>query len=562
MILNDAQLVAGQTHSKLVLLKKTSAVCILQMEPQDSFQEVLDLLTYQEKPILLLLPMYGDAFSQIDHFLLLRQHIKRRKHPPFLCLIIPAKRVKEALLAAQCSIQHAPSVEEGLHSLPLYTSSAVKAPHSKELMEQELQYMKLSDQRKEARNRTIRSLQNTFISKKHRYLIGACLAFLLVISTIITWLLVFAPISPPSSNATTPPVGALGFTSSEQLNPDLTQGYNDSVALRLQNIPLPPTGMAYYAWLMPDQADDSTVPLLLGTFQVGPVNLTYKSSDHKDLLASYSGVRITVQANSSLPTTPSQDPKMWKWEGFVPNVPAPNDPNHYSLLAHLRHLLAKDPTLQANKIPGGLDPRLTQNAAKIEEWTSAAQGQWHGAQTTDGDAALIHRQMLRTLDYLDGHSYVWQDVPPGSEWLVDPLAGKLGLLSRVQNQEPPAYLPHVDMHLNGLAYAPGHTKEQQQTALMIDAAIQRMSTSLQRVREDAMVVVKMNTQQMKQTDTQTRLDEMANLSTEVKSGWFDSQTGENIGGALWINSWLQQLAIVPITVIPRSQQENISVSSY
>jgi hypothetical protein len=105
----------------------------------------------------------------------------------------------------------------------------------------------------------------------------------------------------------------------------------------------------------------------------------------------------------------------------------------------------------------------------------------------------------------------------------------------------------VDIHLAGLAGAPGHTKQQQQLAILIDKkVIAKMITDLQQVRKDAVMLSKMTVQQLRQPGNLATLDEMMNLATEVKSGWFDSQTGENIGGVLWINARLQQLATLPV----------------
>lgn len=354
-------------------------------------------------------------------------------------------------------------------------------------------------------------------------------------------------------------VGTAAFLSSGQVDQGLTQGYNDLITLNLHSLPAPQAGLTYYAWLMPDPTDDTMPPLLLGTLhpgQTGQVTLTYVSPSHANLLASYSGVRITEQPGGSTPSIPSQDPTTWRWEGWIPNIPAPGDENHYSLLSHLRHLLAKDPTLEANNLPGGLALWLTRNVTKIEEWVSAAQGSWHGAQTSQEDADLIHRQMVRILEYLDGQSYAWLDLPAGSPWLVDQAGGKIGLIDRVQNQTPPAYLEHVDLHLQGLAGAPGHTAAQQQLALLVDKVTTRMETDLRQVRTDASALVKINVTQLKQAKNLALLDEMARLSLEVTSGWFDPQTGENIGGVLWIMERLQQLATIPITSVQQSEKSN------
>jgi serine/threonine protein kinase len=348
-------------------------------------------------------------------------------------------------------------------------------------------------------------------------------------------------------NAVPPPasiVGKLAFTDSGQYDPETTVGYNDRVTLSLHSLTAPQAGMAYFAWLMPDQGDDGTAPILLGRLSVdaGNATLQYASPAHTNLLAQYSGVRITEQSASNDPGTPSQDPKAWRWDGWIPHTPTPGDAHQYSMLSHFRHLLAKDPTLQANKLSGGLVIWMTRNLAKVEEWGSAAQGSWG-----DGNADLIHRHMLRILDYLDGQTYVWQDVPAGSEWLVDPQAGKLGLLSYTQGQQPPGYLQHVDIHLNGLANSPGHTEEQKKVAIQVDGVITRMIKDLTQVRKDAVQLIQRNNDQLLQPDSLALLNEIATLTREVNSGWFDATTNENQGGVVWLSARIQQLATISLT---------------
>jgi hypothetical protein len=279
----------------------------------------------------------------------------------------------------------------------------------------------------------------------------------------------------------------------------------------------------------------------------GNATLPYASPTHKNLLEQYSGVRITEQPANDNPTTPSPDPKAWRWEGSLPNTPNPGNVDQYSLLAHLRHLLAKDPILQDNGIKGGLVIWMKLNVGKVGEWSSAAQGSWG-----DGDADLIHKQILRILDYLDGQTYVGLDVPVGSPWLVDRLAGKLGLLSYTQDQQTPGYLQHVDIHLTGLVYSPGHTDEQKQVAIQAHGVIARMIRDLTQVRKDARKLVQLNNAQLLQADTLTLLNEMVTLTGEVNSGWFDSTTHENVGGAIWLQVRLQQLATISLTA---SQQQ-------
>jgi serine/threonine protein kinase len=373
-------------------------------------------------------------------------------------------------------------------------------------------------------------------------LIAWVVVLLVLVSSTIVSLVVLS-----SGHASPTSVGTLAFTDSGQYDPNTTVGYNDIVTLSLHSLTTPQTGNAYFAWLLPDQGDDAAVPILLGRLQVnaGNATLQYRSPAHTNLFAQYSRVRITEQPANNDPSTLSPDPKTWRWEGSLPNIPTPGDPNQYSLLSHLRHLLAKDPILQANNISGGLVIWTTRNVKKVAEWSSAAQGSW-GPEMSDGNADLIHKHLLRMLDYVDGQTYVGLDVPAGSPWLVDPLAGKLGLLSHTQAQEPPGYLQHVNTHLMGLVDSPGHTEEQKQLSIEVDKVITRMIDDLTKVRKDAVQLVQRDNAQLRQPDTLTLLNEMATLTGEVNSGWFDATTHQNQGGVIWLNARLQQLATISL----------------
>jgi hypothetical protein len=398
------------------------------------------------------------------------------------------------------------------------------------------------------------SLSPTLPPQRKRFapLLSGLVCMLVVASALFVPLMLAAPPSHPGALA----LGTLDFTSSGQVDASLTQGYNDIITLTFsQALPAPDAGLAYAVWLMPDQTDDSTLPLLLGMLHAGESELTYISPAHTNLLAFYSGVRVTEQSAGSTPRLPSQNPAMWRWQGWIPNVPTPGDEQHYSLLSHMRHLLAADPVLQANGLSGGLALWMTRNVAKVEEWAEAAQGQWHGTATSPADMALIQRQMTRMLDYLDGAAYVWRDVPAGSPWLVDQAGGKIGLINRVPEQNPPAYLEHVALHLQGLASAPGHTSAQQQLSLLVNTVIQRMQSNLVRVRQDASAVARMNLAQVRQPGTLAPLDEMASLTMQVASGWLDPVSGEDIGGAFWIMARLQRLATISLSPADAREEE-------
>jgi len=383
-------------------------------------------------------------------------------------------------------------------------------------------------------------------------LLATMVALLVVASTVLLPALFSAQPSllgtmNPGVVAAVTTVGQVAFTSSGQLDPSSSKGLNDMITMNLHHLSTPSARQSYYGWLMPDPTNETIKPLLLGRLSMedGTAQLTYAHPDHENLLALYSGVEVAEQPNNPVPTMPPLDPKALRYEGFIPNTPTPGDEQHYSLLSHLRHLLAQDPTLQDIGLPGGLDIWLYRNSEKILEWSSAARDSWAGGQQTD----LIHRQMLRVLDYLDGAASVFPsgDIPPGSPLLVDPKVGRMGLLEVNPTQMLPSYLTHVDLHLQGLIHAPGHTQAQQELAIKLDNAL-KMDTSLfQKVRQDAVKLVRMRNTQLKSNAALSLLNDMVTHANAAYTGQFDPTVDGTINGIVWIHNELQGVATIPIT---------------
>ena len=168
-----------------------------------------------------------------------------------------------------------------------------------------------------------------------------------------------------------------------------------------------------YAWLRPDQGQDETPSILLGTLTVvaNQAQLTYSDPLHTDLLATYSGLLVTEESARQPPMTPSLDTSTWRYQARIPAIPVPGNPNHYSLLSHLRHLLAKDPDVESIGLHGGLNLWLYRNSLAIVDEANTARDDWQSRATAD-----MHRHIVRILDYLDGFNYVQLDVP-----FVDPV---------------------------------------------------------------------------------------------------------------------------------------------
>ncbi len=390
--------------------------------------------------------------------------------------------------------------------------------------------------------------------RKQLTLIAVVILLLLAVSALLLPILLAQPVqltptSRPRPGATI--VGHVFFTSSGQLDPTSSEGLNDEVHLALNGLTPPAPGKSDYAWLLPDASSNEQQPVLLGTLRIlkGSTQLTYASPNHTNLLATYSRFLVTEQAASAEPIIPSLDSATWRYAGSIPDTPTPGDANHYSLLSHLRHLLAKDPTLEGIGLSGGLDIWLYRNAGKILEWSSAARDDWAGRQAS---LALMRRQIDRVLDYLDGAAYVWRDVPPGTPFLVDPKAGRIGLLQFEQGQNPPGYLAHIDFHLVGYTHSPGVTAGQKQLATRIDSLLIAVTALLEKVHSDATQLAKMSDTKLLSKEALSLLDDMETHANEAFVGQPDPATGTMQGGVTQIHDELQLLATIEVSTVPAS----------
>ncbi len=390
--------------------------------------------------------------------------------------------------------------------------------------------------------------------RKQLALIVVVVSLLLAVSALLLPILLAQPgklatASHPVTAATI--VGHVFFTSSGQLNPISSEGLNDVVHIDLGGLTPPASEKSDYAWLLPDTSHNEQQPVLLGTLQIlrGSAQLTYTAPTHTNLLATYSRFLVTEQAANEEPIIPSLDPATWRYAGSIPDIPTPGDANHYSLLSHLRHLAAKDPTLERIGLSGGLDIWLYRNAGKILEWSSAARDDWDGGQ---GSLALMRRLIERVLDYLDGAAFVGRDVPPDTPLLVDPKAGRIGLLEFEPGQNPPGYLAHIDLHLVGYAHSPGATANQKQLATKIDSLLIAVQALLWKVHGDAALLAKMSDTALLGQDALSLLNDMETNANDAFVGQPDPATGSVQGGVTQIHNELQLLATIEVSTAPGS----------
>ena len=342
----------------------------------------------------------------------------------------------------------------------------------------------------------------------------------------------------PSSVVGNTVVGQAFFVSSGQVNLTTNQGSNDEFQINLQHIPDPQSGNSYYAWLLPDKSQVEASPILLGKVPVnhGVIHFSYSGDNqHSNLLATTSRFLITEESANVTPGVPSPDLNAWRYYAELPQTPAPGQT--YSLLDHLRHLLAADSTLESFHLHGGLDIWTYRNAQTILQLAGSAKDAWNAK-----NFPLIHQQVVSILDYLDGEKLAQQDVPPGTPILADPQIAQVGMLQLQANQEPPGYLYHIALHLNGVLASPGATQNQHNLAIQINAGVNNVNGWLGQLRQDAIQLVHMSSAQLALPSSLEKLNDMVTQANNAYMGFNNPSTGQQQIGVSQIYRDVQLLA--------------------
>ncbi|HET8913836.1 MAG TPA: hypothetical protein VFN23_20355 [Ktedonobacteraceae bacterium] len=354
-------------------------------------------------------------------------------------------------------------------------------------------------------------------------------------------------------------VGHVYFQGSGQINELTNQGINDEVQVELDSLNKPTPGNSYYAWLLSDKNLSDIHSILLGTINVvgGKGQMQYGGdAQHTNLLALYSRFLVTEEPGNVVPLAPTPDQQSWRYVTEFNQTPNPNDTvHHFSMLDHLRHLLASDPTLNKLNLPGGLDNWLYRNTSKLLEWSDSARDNWGEGQNPQ----LLRRQVVRILDYLDGVSYVKNDVPPNTPLEVPARNAQVGIIDFAgADQQPPSYLYHIITHLNGMVLSPGATIQTRETVAQIITAMNNIKAWLAKARDDAKQLVKMSDTQLLQPQALTLLNDLSTQVNYAFSGQVDPVTNQVQGGVVWIHRKVQTLVNLNITAYNSSTSAILS----
>ncbi len=352
-----------------------------------------------------------------------------------------------------------------------------------------------------------------------------------------------------SPAAAPPVVGQVSFSSSGQFVQNTSQGIADKLTIDLHNIQSPPAGKSYYAWFLPDSNNPEGPQFVLGKVTVdhGTIHYLYAGDQpHDNLLAHNSRFLITEEDANTTPIVPSTDHSVWLYYAAIPQIPSAKD--HFSVLDHLRHLLAEDPKLALKNLHGGLDIWLLHNTRDVSQWAVNAQVAWQNKAIH-----TIRQRVVDILYYLDGRDCVQPDlqgIPPGTpaapESATITTAASVGLLGQCGQQQVPGYLKHIDTHLNGLVQAPGATPGQIKLAAQITTEINQVNSLLVKMRQDGQQLVKMSDAQLLQASTQAILNDLATQAGFAYNGQNSSAGSQGQPGVQQIHDDIERLGTLDV----------------
>jgi len=313
-------------------------------------------------------------------------------------------------------------------------------------------------------------------------------------------------------------------------------GFNDEMKIVLPSLPPLSSGRTYTAWLITDQKQSDAEWLSLGTLtkdSTGGMQMLYLGdASHTDLLQAYSALCITTSDVNSLQPLRSD----CRYFGHITQVPNLNDlPEHYSVLDHVRHLLASDPTLESLHIPHGLVVNFSEQVRKVNEWASAAEN--------ETSMPLVHRHMIRILDVLDGLPYVNNDVASGTPLLVTTPTVRVGVLRG--NSQTPSYVGHIERHVNGILNSPDVSSEQRTNARQMYVDLRQIAVELDQVYVDAKKLVEMSDAHLAHAGGMLQNVE-SNASNAYAGGYPNALSLDRVVGSKDLATLFQKFGIIEL----------------
>ncbi len=376
-----------------------------------------------------------------------------------------------------------------------------------------------------------------------RLYIGLSLVLLLVLGigvvSYVLWGSLKTHVAPPTA---TTHLGQVHF-----LNSQNAIGAFDEAQLSLRNLPNPPSGKTYYAWLV---THDDSVEIVHWPLTVQNGILTspnYVYPPHHNLLTSLPYLfLITLQSGDT--SVPSFDSNDYLYYAVIPQTPAATD--NYSVVDHLNHLLTSDPGLEKLGLHYGLRYwLLADTQALVQEVNGATDAR------QNKQVLALRQHLVNILYYLRGTACApldLQGVPQGTPTTPDARIApqvKASLLECSQNTSITSILAHTELHIRGIFQAPGVTSTQITLAPRIQTNLEQVTSWLEQLyQQDILHLLTLSDSQLLQSSTLSFFDDMKTVSNEAYTG----QTPTSKMGVVQMSSDIEQLATFDIMPCPRS----------
>ncbi|GCE08386.1 serine/threonine protein kinase [Dictyobacter aurantiacus] len=358
----------------------------------------------------------------------------------------------------------------------------------------------------------------------------AVLILLVIGATLLNRVLTLFPSGAASS--TNPIVGQMSFYNTGNALDSNNPTINDGVMINLKNVAMPAAGKVYKAWLYNKRQPENDA-LLLGNITItnGAGTLNYRSPNHQNLLASMSAFVITENAPNDQPVTPVLDTKTWRYSGSIPDQPRNGDPEHFSQLDHLRHLLSSEPTLENRGLHNGIDFWFQHDVEQIQQEAASVKNLQ--------DPVLIRQKLTDMLYYMDGPCAATETqatghlpAAPDKNVLNE---SKIGLLECKQLANIHGHLQHIRLHLAGIVASPGASASQISSANAIDAHMVAFTGLITRMHDQVLQLGKLTKAQLQAAQNQrNQLDQLADSSVS-KTNWTDADNKTHPGVATLCN---------------------------
>jgi len=384
--------------------------------------------------------------------------------------------------------------------------------------------------------------------KKQRNLNSITLAVIVVIALIASSLAgyaLFAPKSSTSPDQTSTVAGHILFLKSQ----GTLSGF-DKIQIDIPGIGQPTSGTNYYAWLE-NNKNDAIVPARWSVTITNPrVSLPLAGDPQQpNLLSNDFPLFLITQESTSDPLSPSLDSKARLYYATIPQSASSSD--QLTLVDHLKHLLADDPTLDKLNMQGGLNIWFQQNMqALVQQATSANDA------LQKKDAVAMRQHLVNMLYYLDGQACApsnFYGLPNSASTTAEPTVlnnTRVSLLACSQSGVPSSFLVHIATHLDGVIGSSGVTQEQVDLARQIAGELNQVNVWLKQGHQDAALLVKLSNDQLLQPQAQTQLSD---LLTQVNDA-YNGQSGHQ--GVRQIGDDMQHLASFDIFKCPQGGANN------